>query len=516
MRVKPVVKDGLDWRRPSLIAIPYMVVTVIKRLISHGFVIALPTLFVIRDVLLDNIPLALMGGGVSITLIMILCVIHYVKMSYRVTEESVELRQGVLKKSLINLPFVRIQNIRVEQPIYFRWSGHAKAIFDSAGSSQNEVALIGVSLKTVREIKSIATRIRESSSATCDDYQEPRLVDDQSLELNITRRSIYDIVLHGVSSNYMFVMLALVGAVYGQTQGYVHTFVAQHQVLIDQLLGSYVQAWWQLVLFAVLLIVVVIVISSIFAIVAALTYYYGYQLVKRSGRYVVSSGLVTKYETSMEHTRLQRLVLAQTILGALFKRWDIKLEQIQQYPEANPDTSRRIIIPAMTAEESVLAVNRIFDSQRFSLKGYQRIHARFIMSKTLFLVLPTVIIGGFISAFHGDFILGLATVFTASLILAAIILRWYRWGILVEEDFVYLRHGFVATSYTVLPIAALQQVSYRQNWFMKKHELATLALASGAGTNALPFVPENTANYLLDEILIRIEYGKLGKGGKPF
>ena len=111
--------------------------------------------------IVENVRAALFGGGVGtlglarsnladyawtvpigiLAFVLLRAVVAYLTCFYRLHADVVEVRRGLLFKTLTNVPFARVQNIGIEHPFYFRPLGLVTLKIDGAGSAGEEVSL---------------------------------------------------------------------------------------------------------------------------------------------------------------------------------------------------------------------------------------------------------------------------------------------------------------------------------------------------------------------------------------
>jgi len=71
----------------------------------------------------------------------VLLVLAWLRFQYRVSADTIQVQQGIFTRQSLTLEFDRIQNVRIETPIYLRPFGLARLSIESAGSSSEEVHL---------------------------------------------------------------------------------------------------------------------------------------------------------------------------------------------------------------------------------------------------------------------------------------------------------------------------------------------------------------------------------------
>ncbi|SHN22348.1 PH domain-containing protein [Gracilibacillus kekensis] len=86
-------------------------------------------------------------------------------------------------------------------------------------------------------------------------------------------------------------------------------------------------------------------------------------------------------------------------------------------------------------------------------------------------------------------------------------LRWKRWRYQIYDQEVYIQHGILIVTRTVVPMIRVQHVDTQQGPILKKYGLSTLEISTAATTHEIPALLEEEAADLRDQIseLARVE-----------
>jgi len=86
-------------------------------------------------------------------------------------------------------------------------------------------------------------------------------------------------------------------------------------------------------------------------------------------------------------------------------------------------------------------------------------------------------------------------------------IRWRRWRYEVFEQEVYIQHGVLIVSQTLVPMIRVQHVDTKQGPILKKFNLASVTISTAATTHEIPALLEEDAAELRDKIsaLARVE-----------
>lgn len=509
----PIVNQELAdhlgvWRRLDPISILYFVGSTIKAVIGNMLFI-LPA-FAISFSQFSQEPLLWLSGlSVFILLMFVSAVFNYYFYQYRLQNDSVEIRSGVLAKKNINLPFSKIQNVKLEQPFYYRMTEFVCMELDTAGSSQQEAKIVALKMELANQLKQQILQNHKVNDVATAIKGDEEIVDiDAPVVLN--KRSLRDLIIHGITNNRVWIILGVAAPLFNQIADHINSALTSWGIDIEKLVNSETIIWWQFALFAVTIFVLISVILALLSVLGAIFVFYDFTLTKSGDRYIRKSGLLTRQEVSMKLTRLQIVVRKQDWLDIILGRINLYLEQNQtgnQNPNAINSTNK-ILVPSVTLAECKLLVNDALPNSRSFEQDYQRISKRFMFRLICYWIIPLFIVAGLatLSQGHWD---QFALIFVLSVVASClVVLRWYRWGFSTDEQFIYIRKGLFGVDYYCFPIAKIQQTQFKQSVLMKRHELANCQFVLASGTVSVPFLPEATLRQLIDRCLYQIESEK--------
>jgi uncharacterized protein len=79
-------------------------------------------------------------------------------------------------------------------------------------------------------------------------------------------------------------------------------------------------------------------------------------------------------------------------------------------------------------------------------------------------------------------------------------LRWKRWRYEVFEKEIYIQHGIIVVSRTLIPMIRVQHVETEQGPILKKFDLASVSISTAATTHQIPALSNEDASDLRDKI----------------
>ncbi|AUI83587.1 PH domain-containing protein [Alteromonas macleodii] len=520
------VETGDEWQRLSLISILYFTIRNFTNS-AQVLIYTIPALaisFNIWDNLLS--PEVLIGAGILFLSTSVSGVISFLMYKFRVHNQHVEIHHGVFQRRYTNLPLWRIQNVKIERPFYYRPFGYALVVLDTAGSGKEEAKIVAVPEDYAEALKKqvlYEKALHDEGDLDClpnedlsdeqsSSFPTPRTrakaVDSShSNEEVLNRRSVKDIIIHGITNNRVWIILGAAAPFYDDVFGLVSEWLADKGLQLNQLVGEQTVAWWQFGLYAFVILMMLMALVALLSVGGALFTFYGYTLSRTGDRYIRRSGLLNKLEVSMRASRIQMITAKQDWLDKILKRVNLYFEQNstagQQMQELM--SPNKLIVPSVTEDEAFALSQEVMPGCDLRGQDYQTISKRFI---TFWLLagwtLPfiTFFIIGAVSS-HLDIMLGSLVVFCAVSLLLT--LRWWRWGIAYDSKYVYIRRGRIGIDYQCFEPYKAQQVIVKQSVFMKRRKQATVKFVLASGAVTVPFLPEDYVNKLADSVLFEVE-----------
>lgn len=81
-------------------------------------------------------------------------------------------------------------------------------------------------------------------------------------------------------------------------------------------------------------------------------------------------------------------------------------------------------------------------------------------------------------------------------------LRFKRWRYEVFDQEIYIQHGILIVSRTLVPMIRVQHVDTKQGPILKKYQLASVTISTAATTHEIPALLEEHAAELRDKISV--------------
>lgn len=506
-------QDTGKWQHISPIAIVYFAVGVVKQLIGN-FIYLIPALAVGYKSLLEHPYIWLPGLLAAFALLMAFAYASFRVYRYRLSDSNIEIRSGIFSKKYLDLPFSRVQNVKFEQPIYYRLSGHVCMQLDTAGSAKNEAKLVAIKLDFAEQLKTEIQSQHNNAAAEeldAESAETANHTDTQGHEQVLNTRNLSDLVIHGITSNRIWIFLGGLAPFFDNIADFIGESLQGIGIDLAESFSLETHSLLEVGLYALSLTMLIMLVLVTFSIIGSIISFYGYTLSKLNDKYIRRSGLFTKHEVSMRLSRLQMVVQKQDWLDVALKRINLKFEQNSSLSKSvDPSAANsKIIVPSIKPDESFQLIKDAYPTNNLesliNQHGFTAISKRFITRNILFIWTPIWLIFIAITLANQQYAQLGISVLAFLVICALVILRWKRWGIARDQQYIYLRKGLLGVDYYCFPAFKIQQTQFLQSLLMKNKKLASVKFVLASGSVKIPFILEEMALNLVDDCLYQVE-----------
>ena len=199
-----------NWQRTSPIAVVFFLFKAARQFVSHGLP-AIAVIIAFYASASDSIQSLILAGLLLAVIVGVIgSVLSWLRFRYRIDDERVLVRSGVLHREELSVDFNRIQNISIREPFYARPFGLALLSIDTAGSGKEEIELGGIKKEYAIGLR--ATILSRPSTADTISLDQPSGSPDRVVLLS---RSGKDIAIYGLTINFIIWLAIAMGAVWG-------------------------------------------------------------------------------------------------------------------------------------------------------------------------------------------------------------------------------------------------------------------------------------------------------------
>jgi putative membrane protein len=450
--------------------------------------------------------------GVSVFLIVTIvgAILKYWFFRFRITENSVLIREGVLRKTQLDIKFDRIQGITTQQNIVFRYFGLVTIKLDTAGSAKQEGNLPAVKMAFAESLKD---RIRqETRTGKRDSSPEGKEADSDPGEKphrTLLNLGGFDMVRIGLSSNRALILLVLLGPFLDKSGQDVEEGVDENTVQAVVLgAQSDVGLGVGLVMLAIVGFLTFLVLASI---AGAFLSYHNFKLIADENVLRSTGGLLTRHEHSVNFAKIQSVVINQNIVLRIFGRYRMRARQASSGKSAQ---AKSFTIPLCKKDDLPMLTREIFGDEFPGVildpndSGFRPVDKRYVRSRVLLTgLLPATAIATLVAIPAG--LPALVLLLWIPINFLIVRRRYKRFGVRVTPDGMAVRRGFVGYRVTTFLHRKIQRINVTQTATQKRKGLATLRFFLASGTVKVPYIDFNQAKQLRDFALYKIESSAL-------
>ena len=532
-----ISSDTGQWRRISPFAVVFFVGKTIRNLV-RGYVQLVAT-FGALAVLIRGTPYAALLIPLALLVIIAVAVLRYWFFRYRIEEDRIVIRQGILEKTSVDLPFHRIQGINVERRPVDRLLGLVTVSLDTAGSETTEGELPCVSRDLAEELRGrigfgdpgrsgerpevAAGAAPEVSAADASRERRKGGLIPREVLLRLSKGDMFRI---GLGRDNILLAMMLIAAAWRQPRELPYRIAETFGFSEDLVRPAIETAEATLARTDALgegtftggIVLTALSVVLAFGVGTAFLRYFGFTLWREGTAYRSRGGLLTQREVVVETAKIQQLTLSQDMLLRMLKRFRLRM-----HPAADADASQHHDVPQVL--EVPLLEAPLAQEMRESVFGeegegpillpksgaFRRVSPFYIQALGLRL--------GALPALAGAVILmpvtGLTKVWaTFAGIWAAIwivcggltaLQRWRRMGYAYGSDGMASRSGFVGRRVDAFLFRKVQSVAVKRSPLEQRQGLATVVVELASDTVTVPYMDHGVARRLRDHILYTVE-----------
>lgn len=487
------------WRRTSPFAILFFLGRILRLIVKNAFQ-ALAPLFAFLVAYQGDLASKLILAAIGLaSFVVIAALLSYWFFRYRIGDNSIQIREGVIKKTQLEIKFDRIQGINTEQNPIYRLLGLVTVSFDTAGSAGTEGNLPAVT-RTFAD--SLRERIGKPRALEADGDEEPVDADATAL----LRLGWRDMVRIGLADRRALLLVAFIAPLLDQMdvkfERYLNSviqFITANGIELDTVGGLSIGI--SIAIFVVLLLV-------IFSIAAAFLRFHNFELFLQGRTLYSNGGLLTRHQHSMELGKIQTLRLEQGVLQRLMKRYRLTARQATS---SGKNRNKKVFdIPLLTAEIADTLRQRFLAPEAGRLtqnprsEEFKAVSRAYMRSRIFFVgLLPALLASAIFWRAMGA--TGLLVLLWVPLTIAAAYRSWSCAGYLHDNDEIIRRSGFLGYRTVGLLFRKVQRVTVSQSRYQRRKGLASLHMFMASGSVKVPYISHAEAKQLRDYILYKVE-----------
>ncbi|MEF8867395.1 MAG: PH domain-containing protein [Haloarculaceae archaeon] len=401
-----------------------------------------------------EVGVGVVAGG--LVLAMVYQFVYWERYEYELTEDTFDIRSGVLSRRTREIPLGRVQNVDLRRNVLQRALGIAEVRLETAGGSETEAQLRFVGEAEAQRLRDAVSRRKRGVSG---DSTEPE--PEADLLFAITPRELLilgvtsvDLRLLSLASVFLPVVVPSVTDRFGDP-------------LVSFAMTAPVAAF--------ALAVVAAVLSGLYSV----TNYYGFRLSRTGSELRYERGLLQQFAGTIPLEKVQTMAVSENVLARRLGYASLSVETAGYAPG---DSSGSQSAVPLAERDRVFRLARSIDS--FGEPDWQRPPRRARTRYVVRYVAAVLVLTGIayaVDRFTGFSYAWYLVLLGVPLAPVGAHLKWRNLAYAVCEDHVLTRAGFWSRETRVVPFYRIQTVVHSQSVFQRRRRLATVLIDTAGG-----------------------------------
>ncbi len=439
----------------------------------------------------------LLGIAVLVVLIgAIASAIRWARTTYTVGIEDIRLESGLVARSARSVPYERIQDVGIEEPMLARLLGLSKVTFDTGAGGKDELALSWLPLAEGERLRELVRERRddEAPRATAEPAQPAEPTGDVLFAMHPRRLATFGLF------EFSLAAFAVAAGAAQQFDDFLPFDVWDWkgwQAQIDDgghwlaALGPFAQAAAVSLALAVL-----VVVGFATGLVRTVARDWGFELTRTPKGFRRRRGLFTRTDVVMPAHRVQAVEVRTRLLRRLFGWHDLKFVSLAQDSESGSHT----VAPFARMEEiAPIAAAAGFPLPGPEIEWHRPAKRAFVDAAVLGSLVPVAAAVGLL--FSPVPLAAPLPLLALPFIALSQVLNWRRARHALDARQVYGRHGWLAPKIDVANRVKLQSVEIAQGPLARRGGYATLHLGLAGGKMSFEAVPIDEARRIRHAVL---------------
>lgn len=446
-------------------------------------------------------------GLIGVGVLALWSIALYFTYRFRVTPDGLEIRSGLLQRSLRNIPWQRVHNVALHQSILHRLFRVAEVRLESAGGMRPEAEMRVLSLADARALETLI-RGRGERTGVAAGAGDATLADAEPETRVLLELPPSEVVRLGLISNRGMLLVAAAIGVVAQTSPKAMSRMIEGPI-------GYLIGWgrelhlgivgWAL---GVLVLLVVFAIAlRVLSVAQALLQFHGFVLGESGRRLSVRRGLLTRVRANMPRRRIQAWSLHEGLFHRWFGRRSLRVDSAS-IDNANGQRSLRDLAPVATPATIDALVQHLLPAVQWPPQAWRPLHPKAWRRQLTVPALVLLAATGALVFREGPWALAMLAGLPLLVLRARI---WARHaGYSVDGGLVVVREGWLEKHWRFAETRKLHSLRLSRSPFDRRHGMASLLLDTAGASPFDPplrirYLPEAEARALHDRLAAAME-----------
>ncbi|MEQ1537992.1 MAG: PH domain-containing protein [Sphingorhabdus sp.] len=422
----------------------------------------------------------------------------WMRFRFHLDEDDIRIEQGLLNRTVRSIPYDRIQDVSIEQPVLAQIFNLGEVKFETGGGEGEDAKLSFVSMERAEALRA-TIRAHKSNSSDVVEANEPTFVRESPPLFAMDNNRLVTLGLYSFS----LVIFAVLGGLAQQFDfllpfdfwDFKHWIgIAEERgVSIDGISTS------ARIIGAVFALLALIALGFATGVVRTVLKEYGFRLDRTERGFRRRRGLLTKTDVVMPVNRVQA---ANIVTGPIRKRRGWHALKFVSLAQDSKEESDYMAAPLAKLDEIWPIMSEAGITPPSADTAYQRGHFRWWVTG-LVIVIPLILTAMAAVVFFAEasLVQSLALLFIPFGLLLFGALEWRKFGFAEDATRIYVRRGWWRQRLTILPQVRVQSVEIAQGPLARIAGLVSVHFGIAGGTLELIAIPREVAEEIRDRVL---------------
>jgi len=433
---------------------------------------------------------------------MMASIISYFRFYYYLTESDFHLEQGVLRKKSVQIPFERIQSIRVEQSLIHQAFNIVKLEVDTAGSKNNELTIMAITKDHADHIRNYIFSKKEALTKN-QTSEEVSIASSQgqTKETPLFQLSFGTLLKIGISQNHLRslgIIMAFFLSLFHRITEFINPKVDEYLEDIE------IESFWSMISTSLLIIPFFLAISVLISAFQISFRYADFSVFKTKEGLRLIFGLFTRIEQVAIRRKMQIIALETNPIRRFLGLVKVRIFQASS---SELQVNESLMIPGCSPQESDFVLKEYISPDVLQEAIFNQVDSKYRLR--IFILAGCLPLAGLIGLAYANF--GIEALYLAALLpVIAITAHYYykRLKYAVHPDWIIKKEGIFGQKTTFLKTYKIQNVEIYRGFYQLRHGLATVIIHTAARPVSIPFVTLDQAYLLTNYLLAQVEQSK--------
>ena len=428
-------------------------------------------------------------GLIGVGFMVPLAIARYISFRYRIGDDRIVIRSGLLHRTVRDIAFTRIQNVTLQQNLLHRLMGVAEVRLETGGGEKEEGRMRVLGFAQARALQGII-RNQEHDNTGPQAADGTPLADDEQTLLQLPTRELLKLGL--ISNKGMILVAAGFGAAsqfdWQSTQKlfwkagnwlWSHSGELAHNSYVSYAIGG------------LTLLLAAFTLLRLISMLQAILHYHGFVLRGSDHRLSIERGLLNRFHGSLPRTRIQAWTLQQGWLQRRFARFQLRVDAAAGAVKSEHMESNWQLAPIADAPHIAGVIESVLPAGTWPVAEWRPLHPnawkRKFKMPAIILISPTANIAYWAWPLALLMVLAYPWLWIQSK-------QWAKHaGYSHANGLIAVREGWISKSWRFAEVRKIQAVYLKQSPFDRRHGMATVFCDT---VNAGSYEPTLAVRYL--------------------